>query len=80
MAVLRLEQLKNVYPPIDVTLLGIVMLVKAVQPWNAYCPIDVMLGPMVTLARLLQLKKAPLPIEKEPIPESKLVIGASLKT
>ena len=44
--------------PILVTLLGIVTLVRVVQPWNAEPPILVTLLGIVTLVRLVQPKNA----------------------
>ena len=51
----RLVQSLNAPVPMLVTLLGIVMLVREVQPWSVLLPMLVTLLPMVTLARLEQL-------------------------
>ena len=52
-----------------VTLLGIVTLVKLLQPSNAELPIEVTLSGIVTLSKLLQSKNASPPIEVTLSPE-----------
>ena len=53
MILVRLEQELNVYFPILVTLLGMLILVR-LQPWNAESPILVTLFGMLILVRLEQ--------------------------
>jgi hypothetical protein len=48
--------------PMLVTLSGIVMLVRRVQPLKAFSPISVTLSGIVILVRPLQLEKAPTPM------------------
>ena len=50
----RQEQLLNACIPIEITLLGMVMLVRSEQFWNALLPIEVTLLGMVMLLRLVQ--------------------------
>ncbi len=58
-----------------VTLLGISMLVKLLQPKNAYEPmlVNCELSPNVTLVKLLQLENASLPMLVTPLGISMLV-------
>ena len=65
----RLEQSRNKEPPIEVTLLGIVKLVRLVQSLNALLPIEILphrLSGIVMLVRLVQPRNALLPIEVTP--------------
>jgi hypothetical protein len=55
--------LANALPPIEVTLDGMVMLVRLVQPLNALFSIEVTPAGMVMLVSLLQPENALLPIE-----------------
>ena len=50
----------NAYEPIEVTLLGMTILVKFLHSENAYEPILVTPSGIIILVKLLQLKKAPL--------------------
>ena len=59
--VVRLLHAQNAPAPIEVTLSGIMMLVR-LQLWNALSPIEVRLLQIVTVVRLLQYQNALLPI------------------
>ena len=58
----KFEQPEKAESPIEVTLEGIVTLVKPLQPEKAYSPIDVTLEGKVTLVKPLQFSKAYSPI------------------
>lgn len=53
----------NASVPISVTLVGILILRSAVQPWNAYSPIVVTPSGIVTLVSEAQLLNASFPIK-----------------
>ena len=59
-------QCENAHIPIDVTLSGMMRLVKLVQPENAQSSIDVTVSGMVTLVKLVQSRNAALPIDVTP--------------
>ena len=59
----RFEQPTKACSPIDITLPGIVILVKLAQRANAEFPILVKLFPIDMLVKFVQLSKAKLPIE-----------------
>ena len=58
--VVSMRQEKNASLPIEVTLFGIVTLLRLLQTKNACSPIEVTLFGIVMLVRLLQLLNAPL--------------------
>ena len=64
--ILVIPLLEKALLPIEVTLFGMVILVRPLQDSKALFPIEVTLFGMVILVSELQLLKAPVPIEVTP--------------